>query len=114
MAVYFVAELLINDADRYAAYLASVSSIVRAYGGTYIVRGGTPHCLAGEWQPDRLVIIEFDSLRKLRACFSSEEYLALVPLRDAAIRSRAVAVHGALQDSSQFADDMSAGPAPRH
>ncbi len=110
MPVYFVAELQITDADRYAAYLASVSSIIRAYGGRYVVRGGRPETLDGDWKPDRLVVIAFDSLTRMRACFASQEYLALAPLRERAMLTRAVAVPGALQDEPHEAASAALGP----
>ncbi len=38
------------------------------------VRGGEAVVLEGDWKPNRVVILEFDSVEKARAWWNSEEY----------------------------------------
>ena len=53
---------------------------VRAFGGK-VLAGGASQALEGDWQPDRLIIIEFESADKLKAWYNSPEYQEVLPLR---------------------------------
>lgn len=46
--------------------------------------------LAGDWHPERVVIVEFPSIERLTEWSFSAEYLALAPLRARSTRTRAV------------------------
>ena len=93
MSVLFIAEINdITDPVAYAEYGRLAQPIIRAYGGRYLVRGGAPRAILGDWAPTRLIVIEFDSEPQARACFESPEYLAIAPLRERATRSHATLV----------------------
>lgn len=95
MSVYFVAEIQrIEDKESYSKYAEAASEIVKKYGGKYRVRGGKAACFFGDWQPGRLIIVEFESEGQLRKCFASPEYRAIAPLREKATTGRAVVVEG--------------------
>jgi uncharacterized protein (DUF1330 family) len=94
MAVYQIVDLDVYNPELYAGYVARVADIVRAYGGRYIVRGGTVTPLGGDWNPRRLVIIEFESLERLQQCYASPEYQEIAPLREQSSRSKSIAVEG--------------------
>jgi uncharacterized protein (DUF1330 family) len=51
--------------------------------------------LSGDWHPERVVVIVFETIEQLRKCFRSSEYLALAPLRERSTRSEAIVVEGA-------------------
>jgi len=67
---------------------------VEKYGGRFIVRGGEAEVLEGDWQPGRLVVIEFPDLETARRFYSSPEYQAIIGFRHRAARSRMVLVEG--------------------
>jgi uncharacterized protein (DUF1330 family)/2-polyprenyl-3-methyl-5-hydroxy-6-metoxy-1,4-benzoquinol methylase len=94
MSVYMVIEIAVKDPDRYAQYLDRVRPVVEAHGGRYLARGGQVTPMSGGWNPERIVIIAFESLERLRQCFGSLEYRELAPLREASTESRAVVVEG--------------------
>lgn len=94
MPVYLIIEIEIIDPAVYSTYVAKVFDIVSAYGGRYLVRGGKITPLTGNWQPERMIVIEFDSIDPVKECFSSPEYLELAPLREQASTSRALIVEG--------------------
>ena len=95
MPVYFVAEIQqIKDKESYSKYAEVASEIVKKYGGKYHVRGGKAACFFGDWQPGRLIIVEFENEEQLRNCFKSPEYRAIAPLREKATVGRAVVVEG--------------------
>ncbi|MBN2711393.1 MAG: DUF1330 domain-containing protein [Planctomycetes bacterium] len=91
MGAIFVAEIrkVINP-DRYDAYRQKARKIVETYGGRYLARGGQFATVVGGWNPEALVVIEFPSREALDKCFSSEEYRAIVVLREGSVEAGAV------------------------
>ncbi|HEX8456809.1 MAG TPA: DUF1330 domain-containing protein [Pyrinomonadaceae bacterium] len=94
MAAYIVVEVEVRDKDRYEAYKQMVPPSLAAYDGRFIVRGGEVETLEGEWSPTRLVIVEFPSVERAKAWWSSEEYAEAKALRQATARSRMIVVAG--------------------
>ncbi len=93
MSVLFIAEIgEITDPARYGEYVRQVPALVARHGGTYLVRGGSPRAVFGDWCPARLIIIEFADEAAARACFESAEYRRIAPLREGATTSRATLV----------------------
>jgi uncharacterized protein (DUF1330 family) len=89
-----IIEIEVKDAERYAGYVAQVRRIVEQYGGRYLVRGGRITPLSGNWNPERIVVIEFENAEQIKRCFTSPEYLDLAPLREQSTASRAIVVEG--------------------
>ena len=65
-----------------------------AGGGRFLVRGGELAVLEGDWQPSRLVVVEFESLEAAKRWYSSPEYQEAKKLREGAASLRMVAVEG--------------------
>jgi uncharacterized protein (DUF1330 family) len=84
----------ISDQERYSQYMRGVSAVVQEHGGRYIARGGDITPLAGGWNPQRVIIIEFDSLQAAQNCFNSPDYKQLAPLREASTTCKAIFVEG--------------------
>jgi uncharacterized protein (DUF1330 family) len=97
MAVYLIIEIQIKNRTLYSQYVEKVPEIIEKYGGRYLVRGGkvTPF-LSGNWNPERIILIEFDSAEQIKNCFQSPEYLELAPLREQSTISKAIIVEGCL------------------
>lgn len=84
MAAYVIAQVDINDPERYAEYRKLVPASIEAYGGKFIARGGNAEVLEGDKQlPQRLVIIEFTSMERAKAWWASDEYREAKALRQA-------------------------------
>tara|TARA_B100000686_G_scaffold248157_1_gene257863 strand:+ start:71 stop:358 length:288 start_codon:yes stop_codon:yes gene_type:complete len=95
MSAYVVFEILINNPERYEEYKRLAPPIVAAYGGKYIARGGKAENLEGDWQPNRIVILEFESVEKAKQWLDSEEYQEAKALRHKYAKSNAIVVEGA-------------------
>jgi len=55
------------------------------FGARYLTKGGSHKILEkGQWQPDRVVIIEFPDMAALNAWYNSPEYQPLIELRQVA------------------------------
>ena len=71
MPAYVIADIEITDAAGYEEYRRRVPATVAQYGGRYLVRGGAAETLEGDWQPRRLVVLEFPSIAQARRWYDS-------------------------------------------
>jgi uncharacterized protein (DUF1330 family) len=94
MAGYIVLESEIIDQEKYEKYRQMAGSSIEQYGGRFIVRGGNPQALEGEWSPRRLVVIEFPSAESAKAWFNSPEYAPAKAVRKEAARIKLLVVEG--------------------
>jgi uncharacterized protein (DUF1330 family) len=94
MAAYVIVETDVTDPERYERYKAAAAEAVADAGGRYVARGGELDVFEGDWEPSRLVVLEFDDLAAARRWFDSEGYRQARQLREGAARLRMVAVQG--------------------
>ncbi|HYB28681.1 MAG TPA: DUF1330 domain-containing protein [Solirubrobacteraceae bacterium] len=94
MPAYIVVETDIHDPEQYELYKQASPAAVAASGGRFIARGGELAVLEGEWQPRRLVLLEFPDLDAARRFYDSPEYREAKRLREGAARLNMVAVEG--------------------
>lgn len=94
MAAYVVVQIGIHDLVRYERYKTLAPPSIAAYGGRYLVRGGPSELLEGEWQPARLVILEFPDAARARAWWSSPEYAPAKAIRQACARTEMLLIEG--------------------
>ncbi len=94
MSAYVIVDIEIRDPEMYARYSAVVSATVEQYGGSYLVIGGKPETLEGDWLPKRVVVLEFPSVAQAKKWWSSEEYREPKALRLASTDSKMIVVEG--------------------
>lgn len=94
MPVYLIIDVTVIDPGLYAEYVEQVPAVVERYGGRYLARTSDVVPLTANWRPQRILLIQFDSIDQVRDCFTSPEYLALVPLREGSTTSRAILIEG--------------------
>jgi len=94
MPAYVVVDIEIRDAATYEEYKRLAPPSIAAYGGRYVARGGATTTLEGEWEPTRLVILEFPTAERARAWWGSAEYAAAKSLRQASANTDMVLVEG--------------------
>jgi uncharacterized protein (DUF1330 family) len=94
MAAYVIVETDVTDPEQYEQYKAASPAAIVAGGGRFLVRGGELVVLEGDWQPSRLVLLEFDELEAARRWYESQAYQEAKKLREGAARFRAIAVQG--------------------
>lgn len=83
MAAYVIANVTVKDPVRYEDYRRLVSPTLAKYGGRFIARGGKVEVLEGDWQPNRLVLLEFPSVDAAREWWNSPEYTEAKLIRQA-------------------------------
>jgi uncharacterized protein (DUF1330 family) len=89
-----IADMTVKNESLYSEYIAKVPNIIEKYGGRYLVRGGEITPITYNWNPQRVIIIEFDSKEQLQRCFSSQEYLEISPLREKSTVGKSIVVEG--------------------
>ena len=94
MPAYIVVETDIHDPEQYELYKQATPGAVAACGGRFIVRGGEFAVLEGDWQPKRLVLLEFPDLEAAKRFYESPEYQDAKRLREGAARLNMIAVQG--------------------
>ena len=94
MSVYMVIESRIRDADNYGRYIELVAPIVEQFGGRYLVRGGKVVPLGQQWNPERMIILEFPAEENVWQWLSSAEYQKIAPLREQGADTRAILLEG--------------------
>ena len=94
MPAYLIAEIEVSDPETYEEYRRQVAPTVERYGGRFLVRGGAVHGLEGEWNPKRLVVIQFSNMARLREWYQSDEYERLKSIRQRSSTGKVLAVEG--------------------
>jgi uncharacterized protein (DUF1330 family) len=94
MSAYVIVEIEVTDLAGYEEYRRLAESTIPLYGGRYIVRGGQTETLEGDWQPKRIVILEFESVARAKEWWDSPEYSEAKVLRQKYANSRMIVVEG--------------------
>jgi uncharacterized protein (DUF1330 family) len=94
MSAYIILDIEVNDPAGYEEYKKFGPSTVAQYGGTYVVRGGNPENLEGDWQTSRIVMLEFPTVEQAKPWFNSPEYAHARELRHKYAVSRTIVVEG--------------------
>jgi uncharacterized protein (DUF1330 family) len=94
MPAYILAEIEVIDPARYEEYKLLAPPAIARYGGRYLARGGETAVLEGDWQPGRIVVLEFPTLEAARTFYDSPEYRAARDKRGGAAKMNMVAVAG--------------------
>jgi uncharacterized protein (DUF1330 family) len=94
MATYVIADIRIHDSQTYERYKQLAPSSIAKYGGRYAVRGGATETLEGDWNPERIVILEFPSADAARKWWNSPEYTEARGIRQQCSTGRLLLVDG--------------------
>lgn len=94
MPAYVIVEIKITDPARYEDYKKLTPASLVPYEGKFIVRGGTTETLEGDWNPGRIVVLEFPNLEKAKAWWSSAGYAPAKAIRQSASVTRMIVVEG--------------------
>ncbi len=81
MSAYIVSRVKILNAEAMQRYVQEAPATVVAFGGRYLFRGKDVQALEGEWEHDRMVIVEFPDRGSALAWYESDTYRPLRELR---------------------------------
>ena len=94
MPAFVIANVTIVDPVRYEDYKRMVPATLVPFGGRFVIRGGNPEVLEGDWRPSRLVLLEFPSVERARAWWNSPEYAEARALRQATSKGTLIILEG--------------------
>lgn len=94
MAAYVIVDIKINDTEKYNEYKKLTPASIAAYDGKFIVRGGATETLEGDWQPGRVVVLEFPDAGRARQWWDSPEYAIAKTIRQTAADTKMILVEG--------------------
>ena len=94
MSAYVIVEIEILDPAGYEEYNKLASATVENYGGKYVVRGGRTEVLEGDWNPKRIVVLKFESVRRAKEWLNCEEYREPRKMRHRTAKTNMVVVEG--------------------
>jgi uncharacterized protein (DUF1330 family) len=92
MPALILVDIEVLDPALYEDYKRLASAAIAAHGGRYVVRGGKSEVLDGDWQPRRLVVLEFDSFEQAKAWRSSPEYAEAKKVRERCAKANMIVV----------------------
>ncbi len=102
MSVYCILDVDIKNPERYRDYMVRAKPLIEAAGGRYLSRGGEHKVFEGDWQPVRLVIIEFPSSEAAESFYHSEAYQEAKAIRQSCSQTSMVMAQGVESYSLPF------------
>jgi uncharacterized protein (DUF1330 family) len=89
---YVLGGHIMRDMERFKPYAEAVPDVVKSFGGRFLARGGKVTPLAGDFVPERVVLIEFPSADDALGFYISDRYAPLLKIRLATTEARLVIV----------------------
>ncbi len=84
MAAFLVGQIMVKDDDLWRQYMDGVRDSLAPFDASVVFRGQRAAVLAGQNDYDLVVVIEFSVLPVLQEWYQSDQYQAIIPLRDQA------------------------------
>ncbi len=94
MSAYVIVEVSIHDPLEYETYKKLTPATIRAFDGRFIVRGGASITLEGDWNPERIVVLEFPSVERANEWWHSDIYTEAKEIRQRTAKTKMIIVPG--------------------
>ena len=92
MPAYMISHVIVTNKEKFDSYLDKTRSVGAKYGAKPLAIGTQPKMLNGESDGHQMVVVaEFETMDQLETWHNSDEYKALVPLRNEGSNQRMVA-----------------------
>ena len=92
MSVYMILDAEVHDAGAYEKYKEAAPQYVARHGGEYCCRGGDIDVLAGEWHPQRVIMLKFPSRAAFDALMADPDYQPWKKLRESVTTTKQLLV----------------------
>jgi len=94
LPAYVIFDVEIRDPARYQEFMTGVKPALEKAGAKYLARGGAHKVYEGDWEPRRIVLLEFSSVAAWESFYNGATYQGLKGIRDACSSARLVSVEG--------------------
>lgn len=101
--ILMVLDIIVHDSIQYQQYRIKVEPLIEKFGGIYLVRSGgmafdkDPERkvipVEGNWNPNRFIIVEWNSMEELQKFSTSEEYKNVSKLRENSALTKSIIVN---------------------
>ncbi len=101
--ILMVLDIIVHDSIQYQQYRIKVEPLIEKFGGIYLVRSGgmafdkDPERkvipVEGNWNPNRFIIVEWNSMEDLQKFSTSEEYKNVSKLRENSALTKSIIVN---------------------
>ena len=99
MNAYLILDLAIHDFDKFSEYIQKIPAFISKHSGRYIVQGVVPTVMEGNWNPERVVVIEFPSSDHAKSFLNDPEAKELFKIRHSTTTSKLILADGCLEHS---------------
>jgi len=100
--VMLILDVTVIDSLRYNEYESKVAPLIKKYGGVYQVRSGgmafdaDPNRkvlpIEGQWNPNRFIILRWNSMEQLQNFTTCDEYKSITALREQSATTKSIIV----------------------
>ena len=94
MNAYLILDFTIHDFKSFKEYIQKIPKFIEKHLGRYIVRGEAPTVMEGDWNPERVVVIEFPSRENAKEFLKDPEAQSLFSIRHKTTTSKLILVDG--------------------
>ncbi len=94
MAAYVIGDIEVTDPAAFQEYRNRLGATIEQYGGRFVIRRGRVNSKEGDWQPHRLLMLEFPSFEQAERWYNSSEYKPLIAIREKAARTHLIIAEG--------------------
>ena len=94
MPAYVIVEVTIHDFSEYEEYKKLTPASIATYDGKFVVRGAKTESLEGDWNPIRIVVLEFPTVEKAKEWWASPEYTPAKEIRHRTASTKMIVVEG--------------------
>jgi uncharacterized protein (DUF1330 family) len=81
---YVIGNITVKNQDKWSEYCNKVPATLSPWKGELVFRGKKSEVLGGDFQHSNTVVIGFPNIEALNNWFNSEDYQALIPIREQA------------------------------
>ncbi len=100
--IFMILDITVHDTVMYERYRVHVEPIIKKFGGKYLIHSGGMAFdtdptrkvipVEGSWNPDRLIIVQRDSMELLQKFATSTEYIAIAGLKANSASTKSIIV----------------------
>jgi uncharacterized protein (DUF1330 family) len=94
LKTYLILDFTIINLEKFMEYVEKIPTYLNKHCGKYLVEGMTPNILEGDWNPGRIVVLEFDTQENAQDFLSDSEVKELFKIRHENTRSNIILVNG--------------------
>lgn len=90
MKGYLVITLEVTKLEQFLEYAEKIPAQINKHKGKYIIKGVVPEKVEGDWLPERLVVLEFETEQNAKEFLSDPDSKELFKIRHASTHSKII------------------------